>query len=162
MRLLVARILDRRNPNRHSQGAVKRVRTRRISAFGDSATIHVIAVVAAVVFEARSSAALAASVTLPGFTFDFGKVANRATRLFPFLTGSPSLDRVTAPARSRSRSCLPNPLAQAPSDEHRPPLVLGEAALQPVVDKAWSRRDRWRLFHTIAGLADAHSPNDEA
>lgn len=173
---------------------------RRISAFGASATMHVIAVIAAVVFEARPSPALtppaeastaneptvvvveslppsaamtetdapdtlgirvdegAASVNLPGFTFDFSKVAGRATRLFPFLTGSPSLNRVTAPARSRSRSRLPNPLAQQPSGEHRPPLVLGNDALQSVVDKAWSRRDRWRVFHTIAALADAHSP----
>ena len=37
-------------------------------------------------------------------------------------------------------------------------LVLGDAALQSVVDKSWSRRDRWREFHTIAGLGDAHSP----
>ena len=131
------------------------MRMRRVSAFAASAAIHVIALIAAVVFEARSSAAPAppadastaseptvvvveslppseavtetdapadtlgirvdegsATVTLPGFTFDFSKVANRATHLFPFLTGSPSLDRVTAPARSRSRSRLPNPLAQ--------------------------------------------------
>jgi hypothetical protein len=177
------------------------MRTRRLSAFGASATIHVIAVIAAVVFEARSSPALmppadastakeptvvvveslppsattevdappdtlgirvdegSASVTLPGFTFDFGKVANRATRLFPFLTGSPSLNRVTAPARSRPRSRLPNPLAQEPSGERRPPLALGNDALQAVVDKAWSRRDRWRVFQTIAALANAHSPS---
>jgi hypothetical protein len=178
------------------------MRTRRISAFGVSATLHVIAVMAAASLAARSPLSLAppepstateptvvvveslppsetmtetdapadtlgirvdegsASVTLPGFTFDFSKVANRATRLFPFLTGSPSLDRVTAPARSRSRSRLPNPLAQPPSDEHRPPLVLGNAALQSVVDKAWSRRDRWRVFQTIAGLANVHSPTE--
>ena len=176
------------------------MRTRRLSAFAASAAIHVIALIAAVVFEARSAAAPAppadastateptvvlveslprpetvtetdappdtlgirvdegsASVNLPGFTFDFSKVAGRATRLFPFLTGSPSLNRVTAPSRSRSR--LPNPLARRPSDEHRPPLVLGDAALQSVVDKAWSRRDRWRVFHAIAGLANAHSPD---
>jgi len=99
------------------------------------------------------------SVHLPGFTFDFSKIAGRATLLFPFLTGSASLNRVTAPARSRSRSRLPNPLAQPPSDERRPPLVLGDAALQSVVDKAWSRRDRWRVFHAIADLANSHSPD---
>jgi hypothetical protein len=98
-------------------------------------------------------------VRLPGFTFDFTKVAGRATQLFPFLTGSPSLNRVTAPARSRSRSRLPNPLAPRRSDARRPPLVLGAAALQSVVDETWSRRDRWRVFHTIADLAASHSPD---
>src|SRR6185295_5878636 len=96
------------------------------------------------------------------FTFDFSKVAKRATALFPFLAGSPSLNRVTAPARNQSRSRLPNPLAQRPADEHKPPLVLGHGALQTVIDKSWSRRDRWRVFHTVAELANAHSPNQGA
>ena len=98
-------------------------------------------------------------VALPGFTFDFSKVAKRATGLFPFLAGSPSLDRVTAPARRQARSRLANPLAQQPSDERKPPLVLGNAALQSVVDKSWSRRDRWRVFQAVSALANAHSPD---
>jgi hypothetical protein len=98
-------------------------------------------------------------VALPGFTFDFGKVVKRATALFPFLGRSLALDRVTAPARRRTRARLPNPLAQAPSDVRKPPLVLGNAALQSVIDKSWSRRDRWQVFHAVAALANAHSPN---
>jgi hypothetical protein len=173
---------------------------RRVSAFGVSAAIHVLAVIATVRLAARPSVVLrpeaataneptvvlveslppstspteteappdslgihvdeeSSRVALPGFTFDFSKVANRATRLFPFLGGSPSLDRVTAPARRRARSRLPNPLAQPASDERKPPLVLGAAALQSVVDKSWSRRDRWHVFDTVAALANAHSPN---
>jgi hypothetical protein len=98
-------------------------------------------------------------VALPGFTFDFSKVVKRATVLFPFLGRSLALERVTAPARRRTRARLPNPLAQAPSTVHKPPLVLGNAALQSVIDKSWSRRDRWRVFHAVAALANAHSPN---
>jgi hypothetical protein len=79
--------------------------------------------------------------------------------LFPFLSGSPSLNRVTAPARRETRSRLSNPLARRPSAEHKPPLVLGNAALQSVIDQSWSRRDRWRVFHTVAELANAHSPD---
>jgi hypothetical protein len=100
-----------------------------------------------------------ASVSLPGFSFDFTKVVKRAKLLFPFLTGMPLLERVTAPARDRSRNRLPNPLAQAPSDEHRPPLKIGDAAMQSVIDKSWSRRDRWRLFNPVAALANTHDPN---
>jgi len=174
---------------------------RRLSSFGGSAAMHVIAVLAAIRFEAGSIAqapapkgataneptvvlveslppsppatgpdsspgdlgirvdSASSSVRLPGFSFDFSKVVSRATLLFPFLGRSPSLDRVTAPARRRTRSRLQNPLAQPPVDQHRPPLVLGNAALQSVIDKSWSRRDRWRLFHTVADLANAHSPN---
>ena len=98
-------------------------------------------------------------VALPGFTFDFSKVVKRATVLFPFLGQSLALDRVTAPARRRTRARLANPLAQAPSNVRKPPLVLGNAALQSVIDKSWSRRDRWRVFHAVAALANAHSPN---
>ena len=52
---------------------------------------------------------------MPGFNFDFSKVVKRAKVLFPFLTGTPLLERVIAPARDRSRTRLPNPLAQAPA-----------------------------------------------
>jgi len=176
------------------------MRTRRISAFGFSAIVHVAALVAAIWLEGRAPIALAppedeaeekepvvvlveslppgptpmdglaqslgiqidddaASVTLPGFTFDFSKVVKRAKVLFPFLTGMPLLERVTAPARDRSRNRLPNPLAQAPPDEHRPPLTIGGAAMQSVIDKSWSRRDRWRLFNPVAALANTHNPN---
>ena len=172
---------------------------RRVSAFGASATIHVLATIwlasrsgvalaprppeastapeptvvlveslppapSAPETEARDSLGIrvdeeSSSVALPGFTFDFSKVANRATALFPFLGGSPLLERVTAPARNPTRLRLPNPLAEEPSDAHKPPLVLGDAALQSVIDKSWSRRDRWRVFHAVAALANAHSPD---
>ena len=101
----------------------------------------------------------AASVSLPGFTFDFSKVVKRASVLFPFLTGTPMLERVIAPARNASRNRLPNPLAQTPDAAPRPPLDIADSALQSVIDKAWSRRDRWRLFGPVAALANAHSPN---
>jgi hypothetical protein len=176
------------------------MRMRRVSAFGASATIHVLAVIATVWLAARSSVVLvpreastanepavvlveslppsastmeteapdslgirinedSSSVELPGFRFDFSKVVSRATTLFPFLAGSPSLERVTAPARHPTRVRLPNPLAAGPSNEHKPPLVLGDAALQSVIDKSWSRRDRWRVFDAVAALANAHSPD---
>ena len=101
----------------------------------------------------------AARVSLPGFTFDFSKVVKRAGVLFPFLTGMPMLERVIAPARDASRHRLPNPLAQAADATPRPPLKLGDQALQSVVDKSWSRRDRWRVFGPVAALANSHSPN---
>ena len=104
----------------------------------------------------------AATVSLPGFTFDFGKVARRATSLFPFLTRPLSIERLTvAPRRARSRM-LGNPFAQTPVDLVRPPLALRDAALQAVLDKSWSRRDRWKAFQSIVPLVNEYDPDEGA
>jgi hypothetical protein len=100
------------------------------------------------------------SVALPGFTFDFGKVVNRASALFPFLTGSAMLDRVTAPARRRTRARLTNPFAGQAADQRKPKLAIGAAAMQSLIDKSWSRRDRWRLFQPVGAIVNAHDPNE--
>src|SRR5438128_1342275 len=46
------------------------------------------------------------TVSIPGFTFDFGKVARRATSLFPFLTRPLSIERVTVTPRRGNRRPL--------------------------------------------------------
>jgi hypothetical protein len=100
--------------------------------------------------------------SLPGFTFDFGKVINRAGSLFPFLTGRLSLEHIVA-ARQHGAPGLTNPFARRRrTDSGKPPLVLSEAGLRSMLDTTWSRRDRWRAFQPIAKLAAAHDPNDGA
>jgi hypothetical protein len=100
-----------------------------------------------------------ASVELPGFTFDFRKVVGRASTLFPFLTGSGQLDRVTAPSRRRTRARLQNPLGGEAPPEKKPTLVIGDTAMQALIDKSWSRRDRWRVFQPLADIVNAHDPD---
>jgi len=97
---------------------------------------------------------------LPGFTFDFGKVVKRASSLFPFLTGRLSLEHIVA-TRSRQKSAgLVNPFArQRHTDERRAVLELREADLQALLDKCWSRRDRWRAFQPIADVARSYHPD---
>src|SRR5688572_33097414 len=51
------------------------------------------------------------------------------------------------------------PSARKREDANRP-LVLGELALQAMVDKSWSRRDRWTAFQPIIALAESHSADD--
>ena len=103
----------------------------------------------------------ATSLSGPGFTFDFRKIADRASLLFPFLTPGLSFEQLTLAPRRVPRHGLPNPLAPARADfaraSRRPPLVLGDAALQSLIDKSWSRRDRWSAFQRIARLADTYS-----
>jgi hypothetical protein len=97
------------------------------------------------------------TLIIQNFTFDFGKVSERATGLFPFLSlqlpaDGPPIDRGVA-ARRR----LVNPFASGPPGDSNPPLVLSESALQTVVDSAWSRRYRWRVFRPVRELTSKYN-----
>lgn len=95
-------------------------------------------------------------VSVGGFTFDAGKIAARATVLFPFVTPGLSLDHFALrPGDPRTL------LFERGTDAGRRgkagrPLALSDAALQALVDKAWSRRERWQAFEPIRRLAVAH------
>lgn len=99
------------------------------------------------------------TLSLPGFAFDVAKIADRAPLLFPFLTPGLSLAHFgLAPREERGR--LLNPLARASRGHFEgPPLALSDAALQQLIDTAWSRRDRWKPFQRIVQLATSHSPD---
>src|SRR5262245_59904158 len=95
------------------------------------------------------------TLIIQGFTFDFSKVAAREKELFPFL----SLRLPLAPPRTveQRRASVPlrwfSPFASAAPGDPNPPLVLSEGAQQTVVDSAWSRRYRWRVFRPVRDLA---------
>jgi hypothetical protein len=103
----------------------------------------------------------AATLRLPSFNIDVSKISDRAYVLFPFLTPGLSLEHLTPPQNGQTR--LVNPFARARTadpDEPGGPLVMDDAALQALVDKAWSRHGRWASFEPISKLAQAHSPTD--
>jgi hypothetical protein len=99
----------------------------------------------------------------PGFTFDVAKVAANPALLFPFLTPGISLEAFRlVPPRADDR--LANPLIGTGPETSdpglsRPPLALDKAALQPLLDRTWSRRDRWNAFQPLVALADEYNPN---
>src|SRR5262249_882802 len=99
---------------------------------------------------ALSKATHASPVTLDHFTFNVAKVAKHAHVLFPFLTPGLSWDHLVPVPETNRHERLENPFAQSPSarkrDAANAPLVPEEPALQAIVDKSWSRRDRWRAF----------------
>jgi hypothetical protein len=101
--------------------------------------------------------------TMPGFAFDFAKVADRATLLFPFVTPGLSLEQFGLDRPHDAAQTLSNPFARAPDAVTRahaqPPLVLDDAELQSLVDKCWSRRDRWSAIQPLVALADAYDPD---
>jgi hypothetical protein len=101
------------------------------------------------------------TVPLPGFTFDFTKVADRATLLFPFISPGLSLDAFGLMPQQDSRR-LYNPLTSGSSTPRgpRPALALTDARLQAIIDSSWSRRDRWVVFDEVLSLAAAHHPEE--
>lgn len=97
---------------------------------------------------------------IPGFTFDVGRIAARATALFPFLSFDLQLERVVSTVKETGAASLANPFALVDREGAKPPLVLTEAALQGRVDRAWSRRDRWQAFLPILALTNAYSGDE--
>lgn len=99
-------------------------------------------------------------IDLPGFQFDYRKVAGRANWLFPFVTGSPSLEMiVNEPAVSLGGGFFER---LAGGDElvlSKPALRISDDELQMIVDAAWSRRDRWRVFSSLRALTDQYDGN---
>jgi hypothetical protein len=62
--------------------------------------------------------------------------------------------------RANRPQWLVNPFARATDDASgKSPLVMSDAAIQALVDKSWSRRERWMPFQRIAALAKVHHPS---
>jgi len=92
---------------------------------------------------------------------DVERIRDRAQVLFPFLTPGLSLDRFLPGPIQDVLSRLENPLAKARSDKQdfRGPLAMTDAQLQAMVDKTWSRHERWAAFEPIAKLAPKYDAN---
>jgi len=101
----------------------------------------------------------ASNFSLPGFRFDFEKIARRAVLLFPFLTGSPSFETLVTPPVDGGPLSWGNLFRQLRGEAARPPLVLGDHALQALLDKSWSRRNRWEGFQVIAAATGVYNPD---
>jgi hypothetical protein len=102
---------------------------------------------------------------IPGFTFDVRKIGERAMLLFPFVTPGLALDYFGLATREEVPDHVRNPLEKSRAVDRagkrgRPPLVIADAAMQSVIDEAWSRRDRWASFQRIVSLANSYSASD--
>jgi hypothetical protein len=92
--------------------------------------------------------------TRDGFSYDTSRIRQRREVLFPFLTGRlPFLDELRATA-ARERQRLRNPLGSGAVRQRSaaPPLRLTAGAQDALIDRAWSRRDRWQSLAEIVGL----------
>ena len=104
-----------------------------------------------------------AGVTTPeGFRYDTARIRERRGALFPFLTGRlPFLDELRA-AAGADRRRLRNPLGGGTSQRRsaRAPLQLSSRERDALVDRAWSRRDRWRSLAPIVALTGRYDAHD--
>ncbi len=96
---------------------------------------------------------------LPNFTYDFRKISERATTLFPFLTHDVVLSTIRSIAVESAKGGLPNPYARPPGSS-KPPLRMSEQGIQALVDKTWSRRERWSVFQPVAALVERYNPTE--
>jgi hypothetical protein len=95
----------------------------------------------------------ARDVSVDGFTFDVDKIARRRDALFPFITADAAFEALSATLTGEGRSgqSYGRNRTRALS-----PLRLRPDALQRLVDRTWSRRDRWNSFAPIRQLLETH------
>jgi hypothetical protein len=89
------------------------------------------------------------------FGYKIGKIVDRATALYPFLTQTLRLEAPKTSQRLGKSVTWRFESATPP----RTPLHLTDSELQTIIDSAWSRRHRWDPFQPIAKLASAHDPS---
>jgi hypothetical protein len=106
----------------------------------------------------------ASTLRVGTFNIDVSKISERARVLFPFLTPGLSLEVFGLLPRRDVLSRLENPLAtrsRRPAGSTKP-LALGERKMQALIDKSWSRHERWKSFEPLSRLAQAHNPDTGA
>jgi hypothetical protein len=94
-------------------------------------------------------------------TFDLDAIVTRARVLFPFLSPGVALELFRL--RPDDDLLLFQDVAAAEPDAPHaavPPLTLEPDALQALVDRTWSRRERWKAIQPILHLADTHDANE--
>ena len=89
---------------------------------------------------------------IPGFDFDIATIRAHRNWLFPFLTTDfLFLERAEQELRSANGRMV-NPYASRRPNSSRPALWISDTEVQGIVDRAWSRRERWSRFSEIATL----------
>jgi hypothetical protein len=95
----------------------------------------------------------APEVTVDGRSFDVDKIGRRRDALFRFLTGDFAFEALESTLTADRRRHLANPYG-ARRDVELPPLAIAASAIQRLVDRTWSSRDRWNSFAPIRHLIE--------
>ena len=97
-------------------------------------------------------------LALTNATFDLDAIAKRAHVLFPFLSPGVDLSLFHLRGDAALRSQYVVATGRGPG-RPAPPLTATPAQLQVLVDRAWSRRQRWQAVQPILRLADTYDAN---
>jgi hypothetical protein len=95
---------------------------------------------------------------------DLAKLSRRASMLFPTVVPGLALDAIFPESRATGAMVFASPRARAaiPPSRARSPLRLGPDGVQALIDRTWSRHDRWKRFAPILAAVEAHDGNDGA
>jgi hypothetical protein len=94
---------------------------------------------------------------------DVDRIANHHLVLFPFVTPGLALDTFFPGRPSSSRLVFENPYVKPPTTAQAGPgrtLEMNAAARQSLVDRAWTRSNRWRAFDPIRQLTEHGNADD--
>lgn len=101
------------------------------------------------------------NVDVPGFRINIARIRDRSMMLFPFLTPGLALERFGLHPQRGPTAATPKWQSPArvsdPPKPAAPPLAVSGAEIQSLIDEAWSRRDRWDVFHRIVALTNGFS-----
>jgi hypothetical protein len=100
------------------------------------------------------------TLSIQKLTFNFQHVADRARWLFPVLTPGLALEQFSSlppdVARRRLQFSFAVPPSGAAGQSADRPLAIDVQQRQALIDGAWSRRQRWKAFQTIATIVRDH------
>jgi len=103
-------------------------------------------------------------ISVGKFKADVAKIAMHADVLFPFISPGLALDHFFPMMQTDLQRSLANPFAtareQRSKQEVRRPLLLTDSHLQAVIDKSWSRYERWNGFGEIRTLVETHNGDE--
>ena len=102
------------------------------------------------------------SLSIGNVRIDVEKIGYRQRVLFPFVTPGLALELFFPTLPSEDRLIFRRPSIDGRSKRAASrPLEMSEAALQAVVDRSWSRRDRWQAFEPIQTILETYSADDD-
>jgi hypothetical protein len=108
-----------------------------------------------------ASSSAPAVFTAAGFTFDTSRIRAHRDILFPFLTGELTfLDELRRAAYADARRLHVPASGPGRRRGAAAPLKLSRAAREALIDRAWSRRDRWKSLAQIADLTARYDGDD--
>jgi hypothetical protein len=98
------------------------------------------------------------TLAVGAFQVDIRRIAARMDVLFPVVSPGLAIDSLFRAAPTVLVFQMPASAMRNAARGDTTDVVFSDAAIQSVVDRAWSRRDRWNSFQNIARLLQTHSP----